>query len=91
MGFRKKLGREVTNSDIAVKGLGFRLSRGWRLFWAGLTKQRQNVSQVSMLQAMEFLHTLRVQVPDNHILTQNLHYNHYYQNPKYLSIGYMDP
>ena len=35
--------------------------------------------------------TLRVQVPNNHILTQNLYYNYYYPNPKYLNIGYMDP
>ena len=36
-------------------------------------------------------HTPRVQVPNNHILTQNLYYNYYYPNPKYLIIGYMDP
>ena len=36
--------------------------------------------------------TLTVQVPNNHILTQNLHYNYYYYpNPKYLIFGYMDP
>ena len=35
--------------------------------------------------------TLRVQVLNNHILTQNLHYNYYYPKPKYLIIGYMDP
>ena len=35
--------------------------------------------------------TLRVQVPNNHILTQNLYQNYYYPNPKYLIIGYMDP
>ena len=37
--------------------------------------------------------TLRVQVPDNHILTQNLYYNYnyYYPKPKYLIIGYLDP
>ena len=35
--------------------------------------------------------TLRVQVPNNHILTLNLYYNHYYPNPKHLIIGYMDP
>ena len=34
---------------------------------------------------------LRVQVPNNHILIPNLYYNYYYQNPKYLNIGYMDP
>ena len=35
--------------------------------------------------------TLRVQVPNNHILTQILYYNCYYPNPKYLVIGHMDP
>ena len=35
--------------------------------------------------------TLRVQVPNNHILTQNLYYNCYYPNPKHLIIWYMDP
>ena len=34
---------------------------------------------------------LRVQVPNNHILTQNLYYNYYYPNSKYLIVGYMDP
>ena len=34
---------------------------------------------------------LRVQVPNNPILPQNLYYNYYYPNPKYLIIGYMDP
>ena len=35
--------------------------------------------------------TLRVQVSNNHILTQNQYYNYYYPKPKYLIIGYMDP
>ena len=35
--------------------------------------------------------TLRVQVPNNQILAQNLYYNYYYPNPKYSSIGYLDP
>ena len=35
--------------------------------------------------------TLRVQVPNNHILTQTLYYNYYYPKPKYLTIGYLDP
>ena len=34
---------------------------------------------------------LRIQVPNNHILTQTQHYNDYYPNLKYLIIGYMDP
>ena len=35
--------------------------------------------------------TLRVQAPNNHILTQNVYYNYYYAKPKYLNIGYMGP
>ena len=37
------------------------------------------------------VYTLRVQVPNNHILTQNLYYNHYYPKPKYQIIGYLNP
>ena len=35
--------------------------------------------------------SLRVQVPNNHILTQNQYSNYYYPKPTYLIIGYMDP
>ena len=35
--------------------------------------------------------SLRVQVRNNYILTQNLYYNYYYPKPKYLIIGYLDP
>ena len=35
--------------------------------------------------------SLRVQVPNSHILTQDLYYNYQYQNPKYPIIGYMEP
>ena len=35
--------------------------------------------------------TLRVQVPNNHILPQNLYYNYYYPRTRYLIVGYMDP
>ena len=35
--------------------------------------------------------SLRVQVPNNHILTQNLYYNLFCPTPKYLIIGYLDP
>ena len=34
--------------------------------------------------------TLRVQVPDYHILTRNLYYNYYYPHPIYLHIRYLD-
>ena len=34
--------------------------------------------------------TLRVQVPNNHIHTQNLRYNSYSPKPKYPMIGYLD-
>ena len=32
-----------------------------------------------------------VQVPNNHILTQNLYNNHYYPKLKSLIIGFLDP
>ena len=35
--------------------------------------------------------TLRVQVPNTHMLTQNLYYNYYYPNPRYVIIWYLDP
>ena len=35
--------------------------------------------------------TVRVQVPNNHIPTQNQYYKYYYPESKYLIIGYMDP
>ena len=35
--------------------------------------------------------TLKVQILNNHILTQNRDYHSYYPNPKYLLLGYMDP
>ena len=35
--------------------------------------------------------SLRVQVPNNHILTQNMYHNYYYTKPKYPIIRYLDP
>ena len=35
--------------------------------------------------------TLRVQVPNTHILAPNLYYNYYDPKPKYPVIGYSDP
>ena len=35
--------------------------------------------------------SLKVQIPNNHILTQNQYYNYYYPNTKYPIIGYLDP
>ena len=40
---------------------------------------------------VEDLDSLRVQVPNNHILTQNLYYNYYCPVPKYRIIGCWDP
>ena len=39
----------------------------------------------------QFKLTLRVQVLNNHILTQNQYHNYYHPKPKYLAIAYMDP
>ena len=33
----------------------------------------------------------RVQVPNDHIRTQNQYYDYYFPKPKYLVIGYNDP
>ena len=33
----------------------------------------------------------RIQVPNNHTLTQNPYYTYYDPKPKYLIIGYLDP
>ena len=33
----------------------------------------------------------RVQVPNNHVLTQNVYYDYYYPKPRYLIIEYLDP
>ena len=35
--------------------------------------------------------SLKVQVPNNYILTPNLYHNHYYPKPKYLIVGSSDP
>ena len=34
---------------------------------------------------------LRVQVPNNYVLTQNLYHNYYYPQPQYQIVGYLDP
>ena len=49
------------------------------------------LSGLKKLNAFATIATLRSQVPNNHILTQNLYYSYYYPKPKYLIIGYLDP
>ena len=51
----------------------------------------KRVSRDSMGGPKSYVDRLRVQVPNNHILTQNLCHNHYYPKTKYLIIGYLDP
>ena len=87
------------------RGLGFRgLSRDWghvcfNSCWGGgysrayiIERRSKGVYTVArkMHQAKK-LFTLRVHVLNNHILTLNLYYNYYYQNPKYFILGYLDP
>ena len=57
------------------------------------TSKRKKVESTILYYHGKYLEaiTLRVQVPNNHILTQNLCHNFYYQKPKYLIIWYMDP
>ena len=69
---------------MGILYIGFRAEgSGFKLPYCGYTGK----SRFAVLQYL----TLRVQVPNNHILTQNLYYIYYYPNPKYLNIGYMDP
>ena len=53
--------------------------------------KKRNRSPKPLRSPIILLRTPRVQVPNNHILTQDLHYKYYYPNPKYLIIIYMDP
>ena len=52
-------------------------------FACKLRKQHEDMQKTLLL-------SLRVYVPNTHILTQNLYYTYYYPKPKYLIIGYMD-
>ena len=61
---------------IPIKGRGF--------INQGSTLNRAKYAELKLL-------ALRVKVPNNHILTQNLHHNSYYPKPKYLAVGYLDP
>ena len=59
------------------------IGKGARMHYLAATVQYGNFATASV--------TLRVQVLNNHILTQNQYYNYYYPKPKYPIIGYMDP
>ena len=51
----------------------------------------QSSGEEKLRQGLNLPDPLRVQVPNNHILTQNLYYNYCYPKPKYQNIGYLDP
>ena len=63
---------------------------GFFVFWVWGSLRPMDTVDTKYLHDSKYL-TLRVQVPNNHILTQNLYYNYYYPKPKYPNIGYMDP
>ena len=50
----------------------------WPLHALGIYRGYRKIMKVRIRDYV----TLRVQVPNNHILTQNLYYNHYYPKPK---------
>ena len=67
---------------------------GFKSFEKGENRIRQNQASLQYPEnRLENSHDLPlgVQVPNNHILCQNLYQNHYYSNPKSLIIRYMDP
>ena len=55
----------------------------WLIVAPYLRTQAFRIDSLSVL-------TLRVQVPNNRMLTQTLYYNYYEPKPKYLIIGYLD-
>ena len=63
------------------------------IVWMDITLLHRKVRKVALDRRHWVNVTLRVQVPKNHILTQDLYcnYNYYYPNPKYLIIGYLHP
>ena len=62
-----------------------------RLQWSSQRKEAAATCVCVDLFGSNRIVTLRVQVPNNRILNQNLYCNYYSPNPKYLVIGYMDP
>ena len=86
--------------EIIVQGFGIsiRLLGTWTLRVLWLLGSNLGIGGGGLLRRgtatldLSKLLTLRVQVPNNHILTSNLYYNYYYNNPnKYLISGYLDP
>ena len=74
------------NRAIAASGLGFSV-QGLEL------RVRDGYSRTSVSVCVCELSrvSLRVEVPNNQIITQNLYYNPSYPKPKRLIIGYLDP
>ena len=62
----------------------FRVSKDPSLHW---DPKSVNIACIGLFGSL----ALSVQVPKDHIFTPNLYQNHYYPNPKYLIVGYMDP
>ena len=73
-------GTNSINNNSNSNSIGLQLPQEWLL----------GSRNFIVMQASSLL-PLRVQVPNNRILTQNLYYNYYYPKPKYLIVGYLDP
>ena len=82
-----------------VRGLGFRVQGlGFTIHSSGFRASGSRSSAITrighsfvMTPELVRVYNLRVQMPHNHILTQNAYYNDYYPKPKYLIIRYLDP
>ena len=55
------------------------------------SQERSSLPQRQSTQSPEVPKALRVQVPNRHILIQNLYCNYYSPKPKHLIFGYLDP
>ena len=83
---------EVGFRVLGVQGLRFRIlrvcrqsPRGREIFKSGFASAFSHCKQGLGSRVQGFGFTLRVQVPNIHILTQNLYDDYYYQNPNFIS------
>ena len=71
------------SADIGYVDDGLHLASSDHHTQPVLSKSRSRASPTDATASdkFKFLETLRVQVPDNHIHTQNLYYSYYYLKP----------
>ena len=80
--------RLVLGVSVRLDENALLLNKIWDMPKSNSERSQQGLHQI--WRDSSFQKTLKVQVPNNHAHTQNLYYNYYYPDPKYLIIGYME-